>query len=455
LSDRPPTTDSWLASDRVVPRLIARPFRDFLDTEVASGVVLLVAAAIALIWANSPLKDSYETLLHTEFSISIGSYEIADDLQHWINDGLMVLFFFVVGLEVKRELSTGELSNPKKAAFPSVAALGGMVVPALIYTAFNLGGEGSAGWGIPMATDIAFAVGVLALFGDRIHTSLKVFLLSLAVADDIGAILVIALFYTTELNAVALLVAAGLIGVVALLRALRVIWIPLYVVVGVGVWLATYESGVHATIAGVALGLMTPVTPAQDPDLESDEVAAPSRRDLERADGEGLSPREVRAWRLRAQERVAVGDYLEHLLHPWTSFVVIPIFALANAGVSFSGDAISDAVSSPVTVGIVLGLVLGKLVGISLFAFGAHRLGFAELPEGSSATQIAGAAAIAGIGFTVSLFITELAFDEAGLIDQAKVGILAGSVLAAGLGALILMRSSGDEEVVTGARDND
>jgi Na+:H+ antiporter, NhaA family len=454
LSDKPPTTDSWLASDRPVARLIARPVREFLDTEVAGGVVLLAAAVVALIWANSPFQDSYDTLLHTEISISIGGLELAEDLQHWINDALMVLFFFVVGLEVKRELSLGELSDPKKAAFPSIAALGGMVVPALIYVALNFGGEGGGGWGIPMATDIAFALGVLALFGNRVHPSLKVFLLSLAVADDIGAIVVIALFYTTELNVVALLVAAGLLGLIALLRVVRVIWIPLYVLVGAAVWLATYESGVHATIAGVALGLMTPVRPSQDPNEDGNDAAEPDREHLEGGEGEGFSPHRVRAWRLRAQERVAVGEYLEHLLHPWTSFVVIPIFALANAGVSLSADDLSNAVSSPVTLGILGGLVAGKLAGISLFAYAAQRFGFAEVPSGVSPAQIMGAAAIAGIGFTVSLFITELAFDEERLIDEAKVGILAASVLAAVVGAVILLRAKGGDEVVTGARDN-
>ena len=450
-----PSTDSWLASDRAVPRLVARPFREFLDTEVAGGIALLVAAAVALIWANSPWSDSYESLLTTELSFQIGSYEIAEDLQHWVNDALMALFFFVVGLEVKRELAHGELSDPRKAAFPSVAALGGMVVPALIYTAFNLGGEGSAGWGIPMATDIAFALGVLALFGNRIHPSLKVFLLSLAVADDIGAIVVIALFYTSDLNAVALLVAAGLLGVVALLRALRVIWMPLYVLVGVGVWLATYESGVHATIAGVALGLMTPVNPSRDPSDDARSSLDPDPDRLDDEDSQGFAPAKVRAWRLRTQERVALGEYLEHALHPWTSFVVVPIFALVNAGVSLTGGDISNALSSPVTLGIVAGLVVGKLAGISLFAYAAQRIGFAELPEGVPGRQILGAAAIAGIGFTVSLFIAELAFDEAALIDEAKVGILVASVLAAGLGALVLRLggASGGENEGMGSAD--
>ena len=450
MSDKePPTSDSWLASDRPVPRLVARPLREFLDTEVAGGVVLLVAAAVALIWANSPWSDSYESLLTTELSFNIGLYEIGEDLQHWVNDALMVLFFFVVGLEVKRELILGELSDPKKAAFPSVAALGGMIVPALIYTACNLGGEGSAGWGIPMATDIAFAVGVLALFGSRIHPSLKVFLLSLAVADDIGAIIVIALFYTSDLNAAALLVAVGLLGVVAALKALRVIWIPLYVLVGVAVWFATYESGVHATIAGVALGLMTPMRPSLDPSEDTDDSLGPDPETLEGGEGEGFAPEKVRVWRLRTQERVAVGEWLEHALHPWTSFVVVPIFALANAGVVLTGDDLSDTFSSRVTLGVVAGLVVGKLVGISLFAYGAQKFGFAEIPEGVPGRQILGAAAIGGIGFTVSLFIAELAFDEAALVDEAKVGILAASVLAAGLGALVLRftgRSEGENE---------
>jgi Na+:H+ antiporter, NhaA family len=445
-----PTDSSWLASDRTVPRLVARPLRDFLDTEAAGGVVLLVAATVALVWANSPLSDSYENLWTTELSIGVGGYTIAEDLQHWVNDALMVLFFFVVGLEVKRELALGELSDPRKAAFPSVAALGGMIVPALIYAAFNFSGAGSAGWGIPMATDIAFAVGVLALFGNRIHPSLKVFLLSLAVADDIGAIVVIALFYTADLNMTALMIALGLFGVVALLRSLRVIWIPLYLVVGSAAWLATYESGVHATIAGVVLGLMTPVRPSRDPSEEPIGSLDPDPDRLDDGESEGFAPKEVRAWRLRTQERVAVGEYLEHLLHPWTSFVVIPIFALANAGVSLSGDAAGSALSSPVTLGVVVGLVVGKLAGISLFAFGAQRIGFAEVPEGVSGRQIMGAAAIAGIGFTVSLFITELAFDQETLIDEAKVGILAASVLAAALGATILRfggRSSSEEKL--------
>ena len=452
---KPPTTSSWIASDRPIPRLIARPVRGFLETEISGGVVLLVAAAVALIWANSPFRDSYDALWNTELSLTVGGFELAGDLQHWVNDALMVLFFFVVGLEVKRELALGELSHPKKAAFPSVAALGGMIVPALIYAALNIGGEGSAGWGIPMATDIAFALGVLTLFGSRVHPSLKVFLLSLAVADDIGAIVVIALFYTSDLNPVALLIAGGLLGVIVLLRAVRVVWIPLYVLVGAGVWLATFESGVHATIAGVALGLMTPVRPLRDPQEDGPGSIDPDPDRLT-ADAGAISPQRARTWRLRTQERVAVGEYLEHLLHPWTSFVVIPVFALANAGVALSGDDISNALSSPVTLGILLGLVVGKIVGVTLFAYAAQRLGFAEVPEGVTPRQFLGVAAIAGIGFTVSLFITELAFDAASIIDEAKVGILAASIVAALVGALILRLDAraGSDEIVPAARED-
>ena len=345
-----------------------------------------------------------------------------------MNDALMVLFFFVVGLEVNRELVLGELSNPKKAAFPSVAALGGMIVPTLIYAALNIGGEGSAGWGIPMATDIAFALGVLTLFGSRVHPSLKVFLLSLAVADDIGAIVVIALFYTSDLNPVALLIAAGLLGAIVFLRAVGIVWIPIYVLVGVGVWLATFESGVHTTIAGVALGLMTPVQPLRARDPTAPHAGGARRR------RRGIRSRKVRVWPLRpcsvspsvprARSYIPGRASSSFPSSPW------PMPAWSYGGRNW------DAMSSPVTLGVLAGLVVGKVVGITVFAYAAQKLGFAEVPEGVAPSQFLGAAAIAGIGFTVSLFITELAFDEASIVDEAKVGILAASMLAALVGAL-------------------
>jgi Na+:H+ antiporter, NhaA family len=341
---------------------------------------------VALAWANSPWRASYDSWWHTEAVLRIGTWRLAEDLRHWVNDGLMTLFFFVVGLEIKRELVDGQLRSARAAALPVVAALGGMVTPALLYAAVNLGGDGAGGWGIPMATDIAFALGVVALLGRAVPSSLKVFLLTLAIVDDIGAIVVIAVFYTDDLAATALLAAAVLLLVVLVMRRLRVSYVPLYALVGAGVWLATFQSGVHATLAGVVLGLLTPAV---------------------------------------------VADRLEHAIHPWTSYVVVPVFALANAGVWLGGDALSDAVGSPVAAGIVLGLLVGKTVGITAFTWVATRLRLADLPHDVRWSQLVAVAAVAGIGFTVSLFISGLAFDAPALDAEAKVGILFASVVAA------------------------
>ena len=433
---RTPLRRSWISSERYIPRLVARPIRAFLVTESAGGIVLLAAAGIAIIWANSPWSGSYESLLHTEIAFTIGSFEISEDVLHWVNDGLMAIFFFVVGLEIKRELVAGELNEWRKAALPAVAALGGMVVPALIYTAFNVGGAGSSGWGIPMATDIAFAVGVLTLFGTRAPTSLKIFLLSLAIVDDIGAILVIALFYSSGLQFWWLGAAVGFIALIALMRRFRVWWTPIYAVVGAAAWFATLESGVHATIAGVVLGLMTPARP-YDPRGAADAIR----------EAEDLitdpSPGAVRRTMIQAQEVVSVAERLEHVLHPYSSFLIIPVFALANAGVQMDVATLGDAVSSPVTVGVVLGLVAGKLIGITGFSWIAVRSGIGALPKGATWGQLAAVAAIAGIGFTVSLFITGLAFRQMDLVDEAKIGILAASAVAAALGAVILRMARG------------
>jgi Na+:H+ antiporter, NhaA family len=429
---RPPLRHSWLSSDRRVPRLIARPVRTFLATEAAGGVVLLAAAVAALIWANSPFRESYETLWHTELRISIGGYEIAEDLRHWVNDALMALFFFVVGLEIKRELVTGELNDARKASLPAIAALGGMVGPALLYAAFNAGGPGAEGWGIPMATDIAFAVGVLALLSDRVPSGLKVFLLSLAIVDDIGAILVIAIFYSSGLQMAWLATAALLVAAIVFLRRARVFWVPIYVVLGTGVWLAMFESGVHATIAGVVLGLLTPAHPT-DPGGFSDV--------LERAGRLSSEPdaRSLRDISMQGNEVVSVAERLGHLLHPWTSYIVVPVFALANAGVALGDGVLRDAFSSRVALGIVAGLVVGKIVGISAASWLAVRLGLGRLPDGVAWSHLFGAAAVAGIGFTVSLFITALAFDDPSLVAPAKLAILVASLIAGTLGALILL----------------
>jgi NhaA family Na+:H+ antiporter len=405
----------------------------------------MFATAVALIWANSPVAGSYEALWDAELGIELGSFELRETLGHWVNDARMAIFFFVVGLEIKRELVVGELNEWRKAALPAIAAVGGMVFPALIYTAFNFGGPGGAGWGIPMATDIAFAVGFLALFGSRAPTGLKIFILSLAIVDDIGAILVIAVFYSGGLQFAWLGAAGALLALVVVMRRLHIWWVPAYVIVGTGVWLATLESGVHATIAGVALGLLTPTRPA-DPAGVSDVLKEAARLE------DDPSPGVIRATALQAQETVSVAERLEHRLHPFTSFLIIPLFALANAGIAFGGGVITGAAGSPVTLGIVAGLVVGKLVGITGLAWLAVKAGIGTLPTGVGWRHTIGGAAVAGIGFTVSLFIAGLAFDDPQITEEAKVGIFAGSLLAAGIAAVMLMvaRSPEPDETAPG-----
>jgi NhaA family Na+:H+ antiporter len=407
---------------------VIRPLVDFLRTEAAGGVALVAAAIVALLWANSPWDASYDDVWTTHLAVALGDWDLDLDLRDWINDGLMVLFFFVVGLEIKRELVEGELRDPRRAVLPVWAALGGMVVPALVYAAFNAGGEGSDGWGIPMATDIAMAVGVLSLMGSRASPSLKLFLLALAIVDDIGAIVVIAVFYTDDIRGEALLAAAGLVVVVAAMRRAGITSIAPYAVIGAALWLALHESGVHATLAGVALGLMTPTQPIRHPELiDAGELADVSSYEA------------ARQTATAARESVSVVEWLEHQLHPWTSFVIVPLFVLANAGVPLSGPAVSDALTSSVAGGIVVGLVVGKFVGVAGFTWLAARLRVARLPEGVTWSGILGVSALAGIGFTVSIFITDLAFAGTTLEDQAKIAILAASVLAAAIGSALLV----------------
>ena len=437
--DKPPLQGSWVSSDRPVPRRLARPLRSFLATEAAGGIVLLAATLVALIWVNSPWDASYARLWETSAGFRIGNFEVVESLQHWVNDGLMTIFFFVVGLEIKRELVAGELNNARKAALPAIAAAGGVLVPAAIYAALNAGGEGSAGWGIPMATDIAFAVGLIALLGRRCPPALKVFLLSLAIVDDIIAIVVIALFYAGDLSMGWLSLALVALGSVPLLKRLRVRWTPIYVVLGSFAWLAMLESGVHATIAGVALGLLTPALPF-DPAGAEDAIATAGNL------ADDPNPVDLRATVVQANEVVPVAERLQHLLHPWSSYVIVPIFALANTGVVLSADAIGDALSSRVTLGIVLGLVLGKIAGITAASWLAVRGGVGALPDDVTWGHLVGASAVAGIGFTVSLFVAELAFTDARLISEAKIGILGASILATLLGAAFLRRADSSPE---------
>jgi NhaA family Na+:H+ antiporter len=423
----------YTESDRALARLVARPVREFLRVEYASSVLLLAAAVIALVWANSPWSSTYEELWETHLVLDLGVLEIDESLQHWVNDALMVFFFFVVGLEIKYELVHGDLRDPRSAALPIVAAVGGMAVPAAIYALIVGGGEGSSGWGIPMATDIAFAVGVLGLLGRRIPAPARLFLLTLAVVDDIGAIVVIALFYTADLDLEWLAVAIALLLVMVVMRRLRIWALPAYVVVGALVWLATLESGVHATLAGVTIGLLTPARP-----LLEERVAREYAREAI-ADRE-LDADEVARLQFLLSESVPMVDRLQTRLHPFSAYVVLPVFALANAGVVLDGGVLREAVGSTIALGITLGLVVGKPLGIVLASLLAVRLGLGRLPDGTGWRMLTGLGAVGGIGFTVSLFIAGLSFPgEELLTSEAKVGILAGSLLSAVVGVTLLL----------------
>ncbi|MGZ5291636.1 MAG: Na+/H+ antiporter NhaA [Actinomycetota bacterium] len=428
----------WSRSQRALARRVVQPLQSFLDEEASSAVLLLAAAAVAIVWANSPWRDSYEDLWTTDLTLRLGGWTLSEDLRHWVNDGLMSLFFVVVGLEIKREFLTGELRDRRAAALPVVAALGGMVVPALLYAALNAGGEGSEGWGIPMATDIAFALGVLTLAARSAPPGLKPFLLTLAIVDDIGAILVIALFYSGGLSVPSLLVAAGLIAAVIVLQRLDVRAATLYVALGAAMWLAFSEAGVHPTIAGVILGLLTPAAAFQRPRAVSAEAVRTAETTLDDPEPpDADAPQWLGLARL-SREAVSPLARAEAALHPWTSYVVVPIFALANAGVVLSSDALRESATSRITLGVVLGLVVGKVLGITLASALAVRSGLGRLPAGCDWRQVVGVSAVAGIGFTVSLFITDLAFDRPATADLARIGILAASLLAGVLGFLIL-----------------
>ncbi len=434
-----PLRPSWSSGDRYIPRHVVQPLNRFLATEVASGVLLLVAALVALVWANSPAASSYTALWETEIGVDVGAFRIAEPLSAWVNDLLMAFFFFVVGLEVKREVVHGSLRDPAAAALPIVCALGGMIAPALIYAAWNAGTPEISGWGIPMATDIAFSVGVLSLVGSRAPTGLKIFLLSLAVADDIGAILVIAVFYTAGLEGSWLVVAAATIVAVVVMKRVGVRALVPYVAAAAVLWFAVFESGVHATIAGVVLGLLTPARSYHPPEAVVGDAArhlgAVRRRP---ADGRSDEEEETALLHVSAvvEEAVSPLARLERALHPWTSFVVLPLFALANAGVVLSGTGVGDLLRDPVAVGVATGLVLGKPVGIVGAALLAVRLGRLRLPPGVGWLEMAGVALLAGIGFTVSIFVAGLAFgDESAATDTAKIGILVASAVAGVLGA--------------------
>jgi NhaA family Na+:H+ antiporter len=441
---RPP--ESWEPLLRVV-RLARRPLDRFLAIEAASGVLLLLAAAVAMVLANSPFAGAYARLWETPLGLSVGDLTFQRPLSWFVNDGLMAIFFFVVGMEIRREIHHGELSEWRRAALPAAAALGGMVAPALLYLAFAGAAETRSGWGVPMATDIAFAVGVLALLGRRVPPALRVLLLALAVIDDLGAIVVIAVFYSGGLEPSGFAVAGGgLLGIVAL-RALGVRHPSAYVIPAVVAWAGTYVAGIHPTIAGVIVGLMTPVRAWLGPEGYSQALsgqlaalAAPGGASDEHA----LAVR-VQGLAQTAREAVSPAESLIARLHPWVAFGIMPIFALANAGVPLEGMSLEGAAGS-VAAGCAVGLVLGKPVGILAACGAALASGVARLPAGIGGRHLLVLGVVAGIGFTMSLFIAQLAFTSPVLLGAAKLGVLAGTAVAGVLGVglgLVLLRPTG------------
>ena len=408
--------------------------------EASGGLVLLAATVAALVWANVA-PGTYEDLWSSQVTVGLGGHVITEDLVHVVNDGLMAIFFLVVGLEVKRELTVGELSGRRAALLPLFAAVGGMVLPALIFTVVTAGGGGDVrGWGIPMATDVAFALGALAALGRRVPSALVAFLLGVAVIDDIGAILVVAVYYTDGLEPAWLAAAAiGLIAM-AVLQRVGVRHLGVYVVLGLAIWFATFESGVHATIAGVAIGLLTPVRPFQEPLVVAAEARRVAAVELAPTEpGAGTAGWLRLAWLSR--EAVSPLDRVENGLHRWSSFVVLPVFALANAGIALDGESLRAAADTPVALAVALGLVVGKTLGLTAGVLLAIRLGLSSLPPGVRWAHVVGVGALAGIGFTVSLFITELAYADPALVDAAKIGVFVGSAVAAVLGVLLLLRA--------------
>jgi NhaA family Na+:H+ antiporter len=416
---------------------IATPFEQFLHAQTTTGLILILMTVVALVLANSPLADEYQSIFHTNISIIFGEYTLSKSIHHWINDGLMAIFFFIIGLEIKRNILVGELSNIKVAVLPIIAAFGGMAFPALIYYAINYGGAGEAGWGIPMATDIAFAISALVLLGKRVSTSLVTFLVALAIVDDLGAVVVIALFYTQDINMLALLFAFISFLVLVSFNRFGIHAVLPYFIIGSIMWLFMLESGIHATVAGVIAAMAIPSRPKYTPIDFTQSV----KHRIEEYDNYPLQDN----YMLHEQQKAILQNIkdkidaikspsarLEHSLHLPVSLVVIPLFALANAGVSIDFSSAYETLLKPISLGVIAGLIIGKVLGIAGISYLAIKLGIAKLPEGSSMSQLFGVAFLGGIGFTMSIFIAELAFaGNCELVFQAKIGILAASLFAA------------------------
>jgi NhaA family Na+:H+ antiporter len=444
-----PVTQAHNTSGEPPIAQVLKPLQEFMKNELSGGVLLLMCTVTALVWANSPWGDVYTRVWQTPLSVGIGGWELSKPVLLWINDGLMAVFFFLVGLEIKREILAGELSQPRQAVLPIVAAVGGMVVPAVLFTAVNGGGPGASGWGVPMATDIAFAFGVLTLLGRRIPIQLKIFLISVAIVDDLGAVLVIAFFYTPQIS----LSSLG-VGAVILLALIAANWSGIrhpfiYALLGFGgLWLAFLISGVHATIAGVVAAMAIPARPR----IGKREFMEKSRILLTEFETRGQDRDDILANKEQAEVAEALElasdlaqtplQRMEHALQPWVLIGIMPLFALANAGIVMPGDW-SFALAHPVALGVILGLVLGKQIGITLFSWMAVRSGLAELPRRVGWRQLYGVGWLAGIGFTMSLFIANLAFHDPELLGLAKIGILAASLIS-GLIGWILLRAAPD-----------
>lgn len=441
------TQDEWI---KVITESVVRPFERFFKREATSGIILMLAAAAAMVIANSPLHDAYHHLWETKLGISIGSFSLEKSLHHWINDGLMAIFFFLVGLEIKREVLCGELASPRQAALPIAAAIGGMVLPAAFYLLFNAGKPGAAGWAIPMATDIAFALGCLALLGKGIPSGILIFLTALAIVDDLGGILVIALFYTDQLSVSSLIEALILLGFSFMMNRFGVRKTFPYVLVGLFLWFALLKSGIHATVAGILLALTIPASTAirhsefirkieEQLNFLQGRNKTASHCPLELGEAEKQSV--IQSLEQAISDAEAPLEHIEHSLHPWVVYLIMPLFAFANAGVKLDFASLSSAVANPVFLGTIFGLVAGKQIGVFLFSWLTVKSGFASLPEGVRWSHIYGVSILAGIGFTMSLFIGNLAFSEdLAMLETAKLGILAASILSGILGLAVLKK---------------
>lgn len=424
---------------------IVRPAESFFKKEASSSVLLLLASVVAIAWANSAFAPLYHELLHTHFTLELGQYHISKSLVHWINDGLMTFFIFVVGLEIKREILVGELSSRKSALLPVVAALGGMLIPGAIFLALNYGTPTARGWGIPMATDIAFALGAIAVFGRKLPVGLRVFLSAFAIADDLGAVIIIAVFYTKEIVWSYLIVCIFFVVGLAIANLLWIRWTLLYALLGLGIWVAVLGSGVHPTVAGFVVAMFIPARGKYDTDIfvkKVKEIMDDFHCEEQSCGYSILLNRghldAVHSLELACHDVQTPLQRLEHSMHVWIAFGLLPVFAFANAGLSLEGISLASIVNQPLTLGIALGLFLGKPLGITLFSLLAVKTNIAVLPAGVRWSHIFGAGMLGGIGFTMSLFVSGLSFTSPELLNYSKLGILLGSILAAGSGLLFL-----------------